>query len=104
MSASELSGIAFAAMLAMGAAAFAMRAVGFWLMGRVALTPRMHRMLEALPGSIVIATVLPIMAQIGPIAVLAIGVALVLMIVLRSELLAVTAGVIAAALARGLGA
>lgn len=104
MSASELSGLAFAAMLAMGATAFLMRAIGFWLMGRVTLTPRVQRMLEALPGSIVTATVLPIMAQIGPVAVLAIGVALVFMIVFRSELPAVTAGVVAAALARGLGA
>jgi len=104
MSASELSGVALAAMLAMGAAAFLMRAIGFWLMGRVALTPRVHRMLEALPGSIVTATVLPIVAKSGPVAVLAIAVALAFMTVRRSELLAVTAGVFAAALARGLGA
>jgi uncharacterized membrane protein len=104
MSASDLSGLAFAALLAMGATAFLMRAAGFWLMGRVALNSRMHRMLEALPGSIVAATVLPIIAQIGPVAALAVGVALAFMIVLRSELLAVAAGVIAAALTRGLGA
>lgn len=103
MSTTELTGIAFAAMLAMGAAAFLMRAIGFWLMGHVTMTPRVQRMLEALPGSIVAATVLPIVARNGAVAALAIAVALAVMILRRNELLAVTAGVTAAAIARAAG-
>jgi len=103
MSAIEPAGFAFAAMLAMGAAAFLMRALGFWLMGRMTMTPRAQRMLEALPGSIVAATVLPIVARSGAAATIAILVALAFMVVRRNELLAVAAGVTAAALARGLG-
>ena len=103
MSAIEQGAWAFAAMLAMGVAAFLMRALGFWLMGRMTLTRRVERMLEALPGSIVAATVLPIVARSGAVAAIAVGVALVFMILRRNELLAVAAGVTAAALARGLG-
>lgn len=103
MSAIEPAGLAFAAMLAMGVAAFLMRALGFWLMGRMTMTPRVQRMLEALPGSIVAATVLPIVTRNGAAAAIAIAVALAFMIARRNELLAVAAGVTAAALARGLG-
>lgn len=103
MSANEFTGLAFLAMLAMGVATFLIRAIGFWLMGRVTLTPRVQRMLEALPGSIVAATVLPIVAKSGAAAVVAISVALVIMILRRNELVAVAAGVTAAAVARGLG-
>ena len=49
-----------AAILAMALATYAMRAGGFWLMGHVPPSPRLRRMLEALPGSVVAATVLPI--------------------------------------------
>ena len=49
-----------AAILTMAAATYAMRAGGFWLMGHVPLTARVRRMLEALPGSVVVATVLPL--------------------------------------------
>ncbi len=44
-----------AAILAMAVATYAMRATGFWLMARVPVTPRLRRMLDALPGSVVVA-------------------------------------------------
>jgi uncharacterized membrane protein len=44
-----------AAILAMALATYAMRAGGFWLMGNVPPSPRLKRMLEALPGSVVAA-------------------------------------------------
>ena len=103
MSAADTSALAVLALLAMGGATFLLRAGGFWLMGRVTLTPRVQRMLEALPGSIVAATVLPIVAKSGPAGFVAVAVALAVMILLRSELLAVAAGVAAAALARSAG-
>ena len=92
------------AMLAMAVTTLLMRAGGFWLMGRVPLTPRVRRMLEALPGSIVAAIVLPIVAKIGPAAFLAVAAAAVVMVFRRNELLAVTAGLVAAIVARSAGA
>jgi len=44
-----------AAILVMAVATYAMRAGGFWLMAFVPLTPRLRRMIEALPGSVVVA-------------------------------------------------
>jgi uncharacterized membrane protein len=93
----------FAAILAMGAATYAMRACGFWLMSRVPLTPRLRRMFEALPGSVVVATVLPIIVREGPVAALAIGAASTVMLVWRSDLLAVITGMAVAAAARAAG-
>lgn len=102
MSALELLVPVLLAILVMGAAAFLMRAGGFWLMGRVPLTPRVLRMLEALPGSIVAAIILPIAARGGAVAVLAIATAAALMILRRNEFLAVAGGVLVAALARSM--
>lgn len=89
-----------AAVLAMGVATYLLRAGGFWLMGHVPLTAHLRRMLEALPGSIVTATVLPIALKGGPAAMLGVAAAVAVMIVRRSELLAVLAGMAAAALVR----
>jgi uncharacterized membrane protein len=91
------------AIAAMGLATFAMRAGGFWIMGRVPITPRVRRMLEALPGSIVVAIVLPIVARTGLAGFLAIGAAGATMLLARKELLAVGAGMLVAAAARYAG-
>lgn len=88
------------AILAMAAVTYAMRVGGFWLMGRVALTPRLRRILGALPGAVVIATVVPIIAREGPTAAIAIAAAGVVMVVLRNDFLAVLVGMATAALAR----
>jgi branched chain amino acid efflux pump len=76
----------------MAAAAHLLRVGGFWLMGRVPLTPRVRRMLDALPGSVVAATVVPIVAKAGLPAALAI-VVVAIMAVQRNEFLAVSGGV-----------
>lgn len=91
------------AILAMGLATFAMRAGGFWMMGHVPLTPRVRRMLEALPGSIIVAIIVPVVAKAGAAAVLAVVTAAALMLLRRNEFLAVTGGVIVAAVARAAG-
>ena len=91
-----------AAILAMAVATYAMRAGGFWLMGRLPLTPALKRMLEALPGSIIAAIVLPIVARIGPVAALAVVAAAIVMAWRRNELLAVAAGILVAVAARAL--
>ncbi len=92
-----------AAIAVMAAVTYAMRAGGFWLMGQVPLTPRLRRMLEALPGSVVISAVLPIMVRDGVPAALAIAAAAVVMLVLRNDLLAVLTGVAVAASIRAAG-
>jgi uncharacterized membrane protein len=94
---------AFAAILAMAAATHFIRLAGYWTMGRVPLTPRVRRMLDALPGSVVVATVVPIVAQSGGAAMLGIGLVVGLMMLCRNEFLAVLAGLGAVALARAVG-
>ena len=96
-------GLVLAAILAMAVATYAMRAGGFWLMQHVPVTARLQRMLEALPGSVVVATVLPIAAREGPVAALAIAAAGGAMLVARNDLLAVVTGMAVAAAARAAG-
>lgn len=92
-----------AAIVAMAVATYAMRAGGFWLMGHVPLTRRVRRMLEALPGSVVVATVLPIIVRDGLAAALAISAAGAVMLIGRNDLLAVITGMAVAAAARAKG-
>jgi uncharacterized membrane protein len=101
MTASE--GGVLVAILAMAAATYAMRAGGFWLMAQMPLTPRLKRMLEALPGSVVVAAVLPIVVRDGPVTALAIAVAGLVMLLRRNDLLAVVTGMAVAAGARAMG-
>jgi len=104
MSRNELfSSAALAAILAMAAATYLMRVGGFWLMGHVPLTARMRRMLEALPGAVVAAIVLPVMAKTGSPAFLAIGATVAVMAIRRNEFLALAAGLTVAAMARAAG-
>jgi uncharacterized membrane protein len=89
------------AILAMSGATYAMRAGGYWLMGYVRLTPRVRRMLEASPGAVIVATVLPIVMREGIPAAAAIAAGGVVMLVLRRDYLAVAAGMAVAAVLRG---
>lgn len=77
-----------------------MRLSGFWLMRFVPMTPAVRRMLEALPGSVIAAAVLPVVAQGDATATLAVIAALAAMWLTRSDFLAVVAGMGAAALVR----
>jgi uncharacterized membrane protein len=100
---SVLDPLVLLAIVVMAIVTALMRVGGFWLMGRVPLTPRVRRMLEALPGAIVAAIVLPVIAKIGLVAALAVAAAATVMVVRRSELLAVAVGVGVAVLARAAG-
>jgi len=91
------------AIVVMAVMNYLMRAAGFWVMAHVPLTRRTQRMLEALPGSIVAATVLPIVARSGPAAGLAVAAAAGVMIASGNSFLAVAAGVAAAAALRAFG-
>jgi uncharacterized membrane protein len=92
-----------AAILVMAATAHLLRVGGFWLMGRVPLTPRVRRMLDALPGSVVAAAIVPIVVEAGVSAALAIAVVVVLMIAQRNEFLAISGGIAAVVLTRAAG-
>jgi uncharacterized membrane protein len=66
-------------------------------------SPRLRKMLEALPGSVIVAAVLPIVVRDGLTAMLAIGAAVVVMLIARRDILAVIAGMAVAAAARAAG-
>lgn len=93
----------YLAIVAMMLATYLCRISGVVLMGFVPLTPRVRRGLAALPGSIVFATVLPLIERLGLAAGLALLAAIASMVVRRSELLALLVGMGAVSLARVFG-
>jgi len=92
--------LAFAVMTAVTVAS---RLGGYFLMRYVTVTPRIRRMLDALPGSIIVAAALPVAVNGGLVVMGAIGAALAVSIVRRNDFLAVITGMSVAALARALG-
>ncbi|WP_420133317.1 AzlD family protein [Rhodopseudomonas sp.] len=92
--------IAFAVMTAVTVAS---RLGGFWLMGYVNVTPRVRRMLDALPGSIIVAAALPVAVNGGPIVMFALAAAITVSVIRRNDFLAVATGMLVAAAARALG-
>ena len=93
----------YVAILAMALATYACRISGVVLMGFVPLTPRVRRGLAALPGSIVFATVIPLIERLGLAAALALLAAIGSMVLRRSELLALIVGMSVVSAARALG-
>lgn len=92
--------VAFAVMTVVTVAS---RLGGYWLMGYVNVTPRVRRMLDALPGSIIVAASLPVAVNGGAVVLVAIGAAVAITIIRRNEFVAVMTGMAVAALARALG-
>jgi uncharacterized membrane protein len=90
------------AILAMTGATYLTRAGGYWLMGYVNLTPRVRRMLEASPGAVIVATVLPLVVRDGVPAAVAVMTGVIAMYFLRRDYLAVFAGMAVAAAARAM--
>lgn len=93
-------------MLAIGvmtAVTVTMRLGGFFLMRYVPITPRVRRMLDALPGSVIMAAVLPVVVEGGVVAALAVAAGLLAMYLVRNDLVAVVVGVGVAALMRAAG-
>lgn len=93
----------YVAIAAMAAATYLCRAGGVVLMSRVRLTKPIERALRALPGSIVVATVLPIAIRGGVPAILGLVAALTTMSLSRHELPALLAGLAAVTAARAAG-
>lgn len=91
------------AIAAMALATYLCRIAGAAVMSRVAITPRMERGLRALPGSIILATVLPMTLDSGPPAFVAIAAGVVVMMLTRIELAGLAAGLGTLSLIRALG-
>ena len=94
---------AILAILAMALATYLCRISGVVLMGFIPLTPHVRRGLAALPGSIIAATVLPLIERLGLAAAVALLAAIGSMVLRRSELLALIVGMSAIAGLRALG-
>ncbi len=94
---------AVVALMCMALATYVCRAGGVWLMAHVPITPRMRRALAALPGSIMVSTVIPIGFKTGPAAVAALVVAVLVMMKWRKDLAALIAGLLTISLLRALG-
>jgi uncharacterized membrane protein len=90
----------YAAVALMTVATFLCRASGIVFMSRMRITPRIERALRALPGSIVIATILPVAAQAGLSAILGLAAAVTVMTLTRIELAGVAAGLATVSLVR----
>jgi len=88
------------AIAAMAAVTYAIRVGGFWLMGYVPLTRRVRSILNALPGSVVVAVILPLAVRGGIAATAAVLTSLFVMAFRRNDLLAVMCGMGAAVLVR----
>jgi uncharacterized membrane protein len=72
-------------------------------MGHVPLTPRLQRMLESLPGCVMMATAIPIAVKNGPAGLLAVAIAGLAMIAIRNDFLAVMLALAVAAGIRAAG-
>jgi uncharacterized membrane protein len=92
-----------AGIMAMALATYFTRVAGFWLMAHVPMTVRVRRMLETLPGAIVVATIVPLAARAGLSGLIGIGVTFASMLLRRNEFLAVALGLTSIALARAYG-
>ena len=80
------------AIAAMALVTFLCRIAGVVLMSHVRLTPRIERGLRALPGSIILATILPATLANGWPAIMALGAAITVMAITRIDLLGLAAG------------
>jgi uncharacterized membrane protein len=93
-----------AGIVAMAGVTYLIRLSGFWMMAHVPLTPRVRRMLDALPGSVVVATIVPIVLRSGGAGMIGIAAVVGVMLLRFNEFVAVFAGLGLVALLRALGA
>jgi len=91
------------AIAAMTAVTLSLRLGGYFLMSYVTVTPRVRRMLDALPGSVIAAAVLPVALHGGVVAIAAVMLAMLAMYLSRSDIVAIVVGVGATALLRAAG-
>jgi uncharacterized membrane protein len=91
------------AILAMALATYLVRIAGYWIMGRVPLTPFVRATLEALPGTIVVSTVVPLAVRGGLSAWIGLACAAATMILVRKDIAALAVGLAGVMLVRALG-
>lgn len=91
------------AILAMAAATYFVRFAGYWIMSRVPLTPFVRAALDALPGAIIVSTIVPLAVRDGLSAWIGIACAAVAMIVIKKDVAALAAGLVSVMLARAAG-
>jgi uncharacterized membrane protein len=91
------------AIAAMTLVTFLCRIAGVVVMSRVRITPRIERGLRALPGSIILATILPVVIDTGWPAIVALGAAIMVMVVTRIDIVGLMTGLGTLAIIRALG-
>ena len=84
---------ALLAILLMAIVTYGCRAGGYWLMGRVTISPRIEIGLTYLPGAVLISLVAPAMAEEGFPGVCAVAATALAMRLTNSLLVAMVAGV-----------
>jgi len=82
---------------------FLCRIAGVVVMSRVRITPRIERGLRALPGSIILATILPVVIDNGLPAIIALAAAIGAMAVTRIDIVGLLAGLGTLAVIRAFG-
>jgi len=88
---------------AMAAVTYFCRIAGVVVMSRVRVTPRVERGLRALPGSIIMATILPVAIDNGIPALVALAATILTMMLTRFDLAALVVGLGTLSLIRALG-
>jgi uncharacterized membrane protein len=91
------------AIAAMTVVTFLCRIAGVVVMSRVRITPRVERGLRALPGSIILATILPVVIDNGFPAILALFATILTMALTRVDLAGLAAGLATLSLFRAFG-
>lgn len=91
---------ALLAIALMAVVTYATRAGGYWIMGRVTLSPRVAAMLVSLPGAVLTALVVPAVLGEGIAGLAALAVTAVVMRWRGNLLLAMVAGIVTIQLMR----
>ena len=79
---------------------YATRAGGLWLMAHVPLTPRVEALLRYISGTVLVAILTPAFVQADDLTRIALGSAVVLMIITRRMIVAMVGAAVVAALLR----
>ncbi len=91
---------ALLAIVLMAIVTYATRAGGYWVMGRVTLSPRVEAMLVSLPGAVLTALVVPAVLEEGIAGVVALAATAAAMRWRGNLLLAMLAGIVTIQLMR----
>lgn len=81
------------AIAAMALVTYGFRGGGYWLMGRITLSPRMEAGLAYLPGAVITALVVPSMLEAGFPGVVGVAIVALVMRIRPNLLLAMVAGI-----------